>query len=302
MSRIMKNRIKNKINSYIFNTQWYKDFWGNATKFWYINEFNIDVVNLGSNSGKYAFCYDGLPILGENWALGPQSLQHDFNILKNYFSFIKENGYVFITLCPFSCLESKYTASHNLKYYTFLHPAMVINFDEDERIRALKYKNALFLEKPSYCIKQLLKSCLIKSKKSVKCNYEQHASMFIDMWKKQFGIEDLDAELSKNHLMEQNKRAVLLDDMITFCLERNLVPILVVPPIHNSLAKKMSSQFRKNYIYNFVDKGNKHNVRFFDYIGDTNFYKDEYFVNSFFMSEKGAKVFTKDILHKMELI
>lgn len=90
--------------------------------------------------------------------------------------------------------------------------------------------------------------------------------------------------------------------MITFCLERNLVPILVIPPIHNSLAKKLSPQFKKNYIYNFVDIGNKNNVRFFDYIGDTNFYKDEYFTNSFFMSEKGARIFTKDILHKLELI
>lgn len=304
MSWVMKDRIINKINGFLYQTQWYKDFWGDATKFWYINEFNIDVVNLGSNSGKYAFCYDNLPVYGRNWALGPQSLQHDFNILKNYFSFIKENGYVIITLCPFSCLVSKYSSSHNLKYYTFLHPAMVINFSEEERERALRYKNCLLLKKPLFCVKQALKSCIYQNKNKISkvCNYDQHASQFIAMWKNQFGLENLDSDLSENHLYEQKQRAVLLNDMITFCLERNLVPILVVPPMHNSLVKRLPVKFRENYIYNFVNMGNKQNVRFLDYIDAQNFNKDEYFINSFLMSEKGARVFTKDILHKLGLI
>ena len=80
----------------IYRTKWWDDFWGGSTKLWNINEFNIQVVNLGSNSGLYSFNYDGIPIKGLNWALGPQSLLHDFNLLKNYYSYIGYKGIVFI--------------------------------------------------------------------------------------------------------------------------------------------------------------------------------------------------------------
>ena len=66
------------------STDWYREgFWKGTTKFWNIPSCDYEVINLGSNSGKYAFCYDGLPVKGMNWAIGPQSLVHDFNILKN---------------------------------------------------------------------------------------------------------------------------------------------------------------------------------------------------------------------------
>ena len=140
----MKNLLEKVCNKIVRHTQWYDQFWNGAQKFWNLRCFNLSVVNLGSNSGKYAFNYEGLDICGMNWALGPQSLVHDFNILKNYFSYLKSGATVIITLCPFSSLVSKYSKKHNLKYYTFLHPATIIGFKESERIKALKIntKNA----------------------------------------------------------------------------------------------------------------------------------------------------------------
>lgn len=89
------NKIINKAFSVVNNhlvqsSDFYKSIWGGANKFWHIRNFNLDVVNLGSNSGVYAFEYSDLDLLGMNWALGPQSLVHDFNILKNYFSYLKK--------------------------------------------------------------------------------------------------------------------------------------------------------------------------------------------------------------------
>lgn len=300
----MKNLLERACNKVIRHTKWYYQYWSGVQKFWYMNRFNLDVVNLGSNSGKYAFDYDGLDIAGMNWAVGPQSLVHDFNILKNYFSYLGSGASVIITLCPFSSLISQYNKNSNLKYYTFLHPATILDFDEDERMKALKIKESPIREMPWLCIKRTLKEGIkhVIHRPVSKCDMEKNAAIFIDSWKRQFGIADLDASLSEQHGKDQENRCRVLKDMIEFCLERNLKPALVIPPVHPSLGKKLTEKCRENYIYSFVKKANKLNIPFLNYMDDERFNDDKYFRNSFFLSEEGAKMFTSIVLKDLHLL
>lgn len=300
----MKNLLERACNKVIRHTKWYYQYWSGVQKFWYMNRFNLDVVNLGSNSGKYAFDYDGLYITGMNWAVGPQSLVHDFNILKNYFSYLGSGASVIITLCPFSSLISQYNKNSNLKYYTFLHPATILDFDEDERMKALKIKESPIREMPWLCIKRTLKEGIkhVIHRPVSKCDMEKNAAIFIDSWKRQFGIADLDASLSEQHGKDQENRCRVLKDMIEFCLERNLKPALVIPPVHPSLGKKLTEKCRENYIYSFVKKANKLNIPFLNYMDDERFNDDKYFRNSFFLSEEGAKMFTSIVLKDLHLL
>ena len=300
----MKNLLERACNKVIRHTKWYYQYWSGVQKFWYMNRFNLDVVNLGSNSGKYAFDYDGLDITGMNWAVGPQSLVHDFNILKNYFSYLGSGASVIITLCPFSSLISQYNKNSNLKYYTFLHPATILDFDEDERMKALKIKESPIREMPWLCIKRTLKEGIkhVIHRPVSKCDMEKNAAIFIDSWKRQFGIADLDASLSEQHGKDQENRCRVLKDMIEFCLERNLKPALVIPPVHPSLGKKLTEKCRENYIYSFVKKANKLNIPFLNYMDDERFNDDKYFRNSFFLSEEGAKMFTSIALKDLHLL
>lgn len=301
---VMKNLVARACNKLIRHTEWYEQYWSGVQKFWYLNRFNLDVVNLGSNSGKYAFRYDGLGIAGMNWAVGPQSLLHDFNILKNYFSYLKTGAFVIVTLCPFSSLVSLYDKEANLKYYTFLHPATISNFDENERMRALKIKQSPIKEMPWHCIKSTLKEVVkyVMYKPTCKCDMEKNSILFIDSWKKQFGITDLDAPLSDQHTKDQENRIQVLKDLIEFCIERELKPVLVMPPAHPSLGKKLTKAFRDNYVYSFVRKANEHNVPFMNYMDDKRFWEDKYFHNSFLMSEEGARKFTKIVMEELKII
>lgn len=296
-------KLLNIVNKVIRHTDWYDQYWGGVMKFWNLRTFNLDVVNLGSNSGKYAFDYSGLDIQGMNWAIGPQSLLHDFNILKNYFSYLREGATVIITLCPFSSLESKYTVESNLKYYTFMHPATIIDFDENERVKALKLKNTPFTEMPWCCIRRTLKELIVKilNRKDKSCDYTSNASFFLKNWKIQFEIEDLNTNLSEKHILDQKKRSSILSDMITFCLERSLHPVLVIPPIHPQLANKLTPAFRENYIYSFIREANSHGIPFLDYTDAPAFRDDIYFSNSYFLSKKGAKEFTKMLLKELHI-
>ncbi len=294
------NRINRVCNKIVRHLGWYKEYWNGATKFWNQPQFNIDIVNLGSGAAVYAFDYTNSIYLGANWALSPQSLVHDFNILRNYFSFIREGGVVLITVCPFSGLFSTYGKSHNLKYYTFLHPATIDNFKEEERIKALKLKLNPIKEYPAFCIKQTVGYILKRSKgiikRKPKIDYHVSAEEMMNSWKSQFGINDLRAPLSHNHLEELNSRKETLMEMIEFCNERALKPIVVIPPMHPFLSFKFPPEFFCNYIKPLI-----HDIDapVFNYMYDDSLSDDKYYRTALFMSEKGASLFTESLINRL---
>lgn len=284
-------------------TNWYNNtFWNGATKFWGNNQFGLNVVNLGSGAGYHAFNYEDCNIKARNWALGPQSLIHDYNILRNYFSYIRENGYVIITICPFTCLFSQYDKRHNFKYYTFLHPATIINFEDSERTKALKIKDNPFREMPLYCIKQTFKEIVdnikIRIRPSRK-NLQLSANSMMEGWKKQFGISNLATPLSEKHFQEQCSRRKTLDEMIAFCKERALRPVIVIPPMFHTLSSMFPDEFKKNYIIHFLQDVD---ALVLDYMESKEFDKEEYFSTALFLNQHGAKVFTKHVLKDIAII
>lgn len=296
------NRLTNKI---LMSTDWYREgFWKGTTKFWNIRSCDYEIVNLGSNSGKYSFCYDDIPIKGMNWAIGPQSLVHDFNLLKNYFSYLKEGGIVVIPLCPFSCLHSPYSKQSNFKYYPILHPATIIDFDDAERTKAYKIKANPFKEIPVYCIKSIFKELLLKTYKKVKrkpiIDFEQNARDWVSLWKNQFEITDLGAPMIKRHKAERTGRAKTLCEIINFCRERNLRPYIVLPPLHPALSSCLSSEFKKEYIYDFIEEATDDSSLLLDYLNDEAMGKDEYFLNAYYLNTTGAKLFTQTVLKDLD--
>lgn len=287
-------------NKVISHTQWYNRYWGGSIKFWHANRFNLDCVNLGSNSGLYGFDYTQIEgVQGANWALGPQSLVHDFNILKNYFSYLKEGGTVFIPICPFSCLVSKYSKESNLKYYTILHPATIIDFEDSERTRALSIMHYPFKAMPLYCIKQSVKDVIrkvIPSRKR-KIDFVVDSKRMLASWQKQFGITDLNVFLSPQHAEEQSARAATLHEMICFCRERMLKPVVVLLPMHPALARQLSGSFRQHYIYDFIQKADIGDTPFIDGFEEVG-YSDEDFRSSYFLSRHGAMKFTSQLCER----
>lgn len=294
------NRIGNKI---IRSTNWYKqDYWKGVTKFWNLNRFDLDIVNLGSWPAVHAFNYSNSILSGSNLALGPQSLVHDYSILKNYFSYIKENGFIVITLVPFSCLISQYGKEHNFRYYTILHPATITDFDDSERTRALVIKANPFKTMPVYCIRRTIKEYLkiLRSKffiRTSQSDLKQSADAMINVWKHQFGIYDFREPLSEKHKQEQRQRKQTLMEMIDFCKERSLRPVIVIPPMHPTLSSQFPSEFIKNYIEDFVD-GVKAPI--YNYMNSDEFSSDEYYASALFLNDKGAKHFTTKFINQLK--
>lgn len=292
--RNMMKKIEIIFNRIIRHTRWYNDkFWNGALKFGR-QTFNTEIVCLGSGAAVHDFNFEGLQLKGANWALSPQSLVHDYSILRNYFSYLKEGAVVIITICPFSCLYSHYSETHNFKYYPFLHPATILNFDDSERTRAfLVYQNP-FKVMPVYCIKSTIKEIIYNIKHFFLChkhtpNFVKSAENILNGWMNQFNIKDLEAPLSSCHQKEKESRKKTLIEMIVFCKERNLNPIIVIPPMHAELVNRFPSLFLKNYINDFllgID------VKVYDCMNCKIVNENKYFENALFLNQLGAKMFT----------
>jgi len=292
------------LNILVQRTDWYKIKVGDGIKFRKQIDTNLDICNLGSNSGKYAFDYEETGLKGENWALGPQTLSYDFKVLKNYHSYLHEGGTVLIPLCPFSsCIIDFDDDIVNYKYYSFLHPILILNYSESTKNQILRFVDKPFQVKPLKSIFRIFKDVAkVNYKIMIEENLEKDANNFVNSWKQQFSILDMNIPISKKNNDSITFNTNLLSEMISFCIERNLKPVLILPPVTKVLSSKLSEGFRENYIYSFVRKSNNYNVKFLNYFDDKQFDNNELFFNSYFLNEKGSKLYTKRVLLDLGII
>lgn len=304
----------------IEKTNWYKSMFIDINhetypdNVWYRkhDERNYDVVNLGSSGGKWAFDYSGLNVKAMNWAQQPQTLLEDYNLLRHFHSILKKAGYVLITIMPFTGLNKKTGLMDAMKYVKFDiqgEPIQPYMFKEAQRYATYP----ILFKKPA--VKALIKYLLGKDKKvgvptETQLDYnpmtlaelEADAKRWIDGWKRQFGISDLDAPLTKENEEGRAYRIKLMQTLIDFCKERGYKPVYVIPPVTEHLAKYYTSKFEETYIYSYLQAVNR-DVLTLDYSKDDDFRKnDNLFFNSFFLNRKGRKKFTYTVLKELSIL
>lgn len=303
----------------LYKTNWYKSMFLDPNheiypdNVWYRehDERNYDVVNLGSSGGKWAFDYADLNVKAMNWAQQPQTLLEDYNLLRHFHSILKRGGYVLITIMPFTGLNKKTGLMDAMKYVKFDiqgEPIQPYMFNE-----AIRYATYPFLFKKT-ALKVLIRYFMGRDKKCglhpetqleynpMKSNeLEKDAKRWIDGWKKQFGISDFDAPLTRENEEGRAYRIKLMQTLIDFCTERGYKPVYVIPPVTEHLAKYYTPKFEETYIYGYLKEVNRV-VLTLDYSKDSEFrFNDELFFNSFFLNKKGRKLFTRRVLKDLKI-
>lgn len=275
------------------------------------DERNFDVVNLGSSGGKWAFDYADLNVKAMNWAQQPQTLLEDYNLLRHFHSILKRGGYVLITIMPFTGLNKKTGLMDAMKYVKFDiqgEPIQPYMFNE-----AIRYATYPFLFKKT-ALKVLIRYFMGRDKKCglhpetqleynpMKSNeLEKDAKRWIDGWKRQFGISDFDAPLTRENEEGREYRIKLMQTLIDFCTERGYKPVYVIPPVTEHLAKYYTPKFEETYIYGYLKEVNRV-VLTLGYSKDSEFrFNDELFFNSFFLNKKGRKLFTRRVLKDLKI-
>ena len=283
-------------------SDWYNNIvFQDCTKFWGIRDYDIDIINLGSNSAKFAFDYSDCNLTGKNWAMGPQSLMMDLSILQSHYSFLKQGATVIIPLCPFSCLVGYDYSYFSDKYYTVLNHSQIPCFNLHKRI----LMNDIKLNPHRYIpavelVKTILSKLKIKKNNVIPCDFDKDSERFIKQWKEQFFIKDFDDDwslLNQNSYMESKE---ILHKITDFCKRYGFTPVIVMPPVSSSLKKCFSNKALEKCVVNYVKEAVGNSVLFLNYLDCKLFDDNSLFANSYFLNSSGAKLFTKQVLNDLK--
>lgn len=307
------------LSDILYKTEWYKGLFVGADhqtypdNYWYRehDERNFDVVNLGSSSAKWAYCYDESGVKAMNWAQQPQTLLEDFNLLRHYHSILRKGGYVLITIMPFTGVNKKTGVLDSIKYMKLETQGEAIQpYLADMAIRYSTYP--ILLGRPA--ISALLRFIMHKEVKydragkwSSDNNYMDEAQLQADAkrwmagWKRQFNITTFEEPLTEENLKGRKYRIDLMQKIVDFCSERGYKPVYVIPPVTEHLAKEFTTKFCQIYIYDYLKQVGR-DVKLLDYLKDTRLMNKDYYQNSFFMNRKGARAFTKKVLTDLGII
>ena len=302
------------LNRLLKQTNWYKNTFIHTKQFVTNSGYSIDqqrnydIVNLGSNPALFAFFYE--EIKGQNWATGSQGPTMDLQILRYYHSYVKEGGIVLIPIVAFSSCSPYLThykpSFRGMSYYARFAKVLEDGLqarkcipDYEKVCRWMKYPLIYSPKSLFYLVKDVEPDSrhLITEQPMSLLELNNDADRWIEGWKKEFDITDLndplDQRMEKCHEECADQFAAIVD----FCKERGVKPVLVFPPVSSILASRFSKQAKETYIYSFVRRIQKRTpVEFLDYMECEEFSSCQHYFNSFFLNLRGRKLFTRRVL------
>ena len=308
IQRILK-KLKNtlSVNEIIRNSRWYYDVFPHLKSFEKIKR-NSDIICLGSTPARFDISFEGINgIVGSNLAVQPETIFYDFQVLKNYHSYLKKQGVVLFVLCPFTLLKDKYTPEDNnlnylnTRYYPVLHRALIDNFDESIYETWVKKPSRLGLSTwINAMILYPLRLMLHKSKNDSCTDMHIHAEERVYKWQKEFKLSNLvwnECPINVKNNLEKN--ISIFKEMISFIKERDYNCVIVIPPFSKELTELLPNDFVESSL---IHPLSSLNCPVFSYFGNEGWYNKDMFRDSFTMNENGSKRLTEDIIKRLQKI
>ena len=260
-------------------------------------------TEIGSNHPKFGFDYTGLDVKGEKWAVGPQTLEYDFSILRNNISHLASGAVVVIPICLLKMLLFRQEGrTVHTKYYTFLKPKDIVGYSQLD-----KWSNYSFplLFHPMR-LRRLLKDTKKDNRLSLDVNLcktevdlNKDADHWIDIWNKEFNIKLPSPTLSADNKSDIQKNIQILKDMIEYCLSKGLKPVIAILPVTENLYSRFTPEFIERHILAYIAEANEVKVPVKNYLTDERFTDPSLYINSFFFNTKGRKMFTKQFIEDL---
>ena len=271
---------------------------------------NLDIVNLGSNPAKYGLFYEN--VRGQNWATGSQGLEMDFEILKYFHSYLKEGGIVLIPIMPFTAIsqyiktkKGYWNDSYYIKFAKILDSSQTIQLpNSSSLVRKIQYPlifdplliRYLFADVPTD------NSLDISEQTMSAVELEHDADRWIEGWKKEFDAAAVrDFVIDGKYIPYREESVSILRQIVEYCKERNLKPVLLTIPMSEYLAKKFGADLRQKMVYDFVEELNIDGVMFLDYMFDPRFDDPSLYNGSFFLNLNGRKLFSAQLMKDLGL-
>ncbi len=296
------------LNALYKRTNHFNNQFVDVRKYWDMSKFpkNLQIVNLGSNHPKFGLDYSETEMKGENCAVGPQTFEYDFAILKKIAPYLAANAVILLPIClqNFFLYRQKSRPIH-AKYYTFLPKQDIVNYSRWEQIKFLKYP---LLFHPS-----LLRFLIHDVKKDTRLELTENpmkdagelrkdANHWIEGWNREFNITLPTPVLSEENKFDIQQNIDILRETLHYCQAHSFKPVIMILPVTEYLSSLYTEDFIQDHILRYINEANQVGAPVLNYLKDSRFTSPDLYINSFFMNKTGRRMLTKEVLMQLNEI
>lgn len=267
--------------------------YSDADKFRYMDSDynNIQICNIGSSHGEYAFSYDDLSKNQGyecfNFAMSSQTYNYDYAILSMYRKHFSDPCLMFIPVSYFSfnneVVDEKEEQFLAAKYYTFLSPRYIPSYDPyidlvTHRLPVLSAGEDFIKILPHLSLKAYAKETQKEAQFREKARNRYHRHM----------------DNKEEYFLPE--RIGNLYDILAFCKDNNITPVLITTPYTGLYSDLFSDEFKEEFRRTVNAISEKTGVPYYDYSEDERFSNTlDYFSDADHLNTDGSAYFMKII-------
>jgi len=283
------------LNSLYVRTEAYRTM-NDMEKFYHVPD-NLEIVNLGSSHGLYAFDWSQEQINGFNFSLVSQDFYYDLKLLERFSNHLVENAIVLIPVSYFSFDTDREDKEgefqkRNGRYYSLLPPEEIYGFTIRDYL-----KNYLL---PILSAGEKLTAII--SEHTPENNLTKDFNVYEYSQLTEKGIERAQRHLSlisKKHFQENKK---YLEELIEFSKDKGFEPILITTPTTEWYFGNFSDEFLDEFSSLVHSIAADYRIPYLDYSQDQYFRrKPELFLDTDHLNMTGRKIFTRRVIDDLRL-
>ena len=279
------------------NDQKYLDI----TKFWCLGtegHTQIKVGNLGSSHGMYDFNYELLETQGYecfNFANTSQSYDYDYAVLKEYVQYMDADSIMLIPVSYFSfnneVVNETEAEAMSLRYYHFLSSENIPNYDlyidvTTHRLPILSAGEDILKLLPDFKL-----SIIALAAENDEIDIEDFTRWAQERYSRHF-------ENKEEYFLPERIRN--LYDIIDYCKEHDITPILITPPFSGYYRDLVPETFLQEFQETVSAIASDTGVEYYDYSDDDRFRDNlSYFMDADHLNEEGAAYFTEILINEI---
>lgn len=275
----------------------------NDENYWDISRFiymgtehlNIQITNIGSSHGAYDFDYSKMTEQGYscfNFANTSQTYDYDYALLKEYGNYILPDSVLFIPVSYFSfnneVINDTEKEALSTRYYRILSPENMPDYDPYVDLVTCRLpilsagKDITKLFAKWFPGLQSL-SIIAYAAEDTGINVEEFAARASDRYSRHFDNKE-------EYFMPE--RIEELYDIIAYCREHDITPVLITTPFSSYYYDQVSAEFLEEFRSTVATVASDTGVNYYDYSHDERFRDNlSLFSDSDHLNEDGARYF-----------
>ncbi|MCH5248484.1 MAG: hypothetical protein J1E98_01060 [Lachnospiraceae bacterium] len=289
---------------------------------------HVDIGNLGSSHGAYDFDYTALEERGYacfNFANTSQSFNYDYAILKEYGSYMSSGSVLFIPISYFSfnneVINGSEAQAMSIRYYHFLSPENIPDYDPyvdlvTTRFPILSAGEDMLKIFPGFKLSLIAYAAesepgsITNNSENINTQVDEQNTNDVDQTSQQTVNTEEFANRARDRYSRHfdNKeeyflpeRITELYDIINYCKEHEITPVLITTPFSSYYRDLVSEDFLNEFSETVHQIATDTGVSYYDYSNDERFYNNlTYFADCDHLNESGCKYFMQVLINDVD--